>query len=174
MQIAHFIYDDLGNPWCGGGGAYRAFEINNRLAKNHQVKVYTGNFPNARNQKINGVEYIRLGLGWNYLTSVLTYAVLVNIVCGFSRATLVVNDVFVFVPVFSFILRRKQVTILHHVLEKQYLKTYPFAGYLLWFLETLILKFSDNIVFVSNGVQRKVGKITKKNKLFLTVLIRAY
>ena len=57
MQIDHFIYDDPSNPWCGGGGAYRAFEINKRLAQTHEVKVYTGNFPNAQNERINGVEY---------------------------------------------------------------------------------------------------------------------
>ena len=47
VKILHTIYDDVDNPWCGGGGALRAIEINRRLAKRHKVKMLVGNYPGA-------------------------------------------------------------------------------------------------------------------------------
>ena len=32
MRILHAIYDDVGNPWLGGGGAVRTHEIYSRIA----------------------------------------------------------------------------------------------------------------------------------------------
>ena len=39
MKICHLIYDDLGNPWLGGGGAWRARQIYRRLAARHPGKA---------------------------------------------------------------------------------------------------------------------------------------
>lgn len=78
MRILHLIYDDLGNPWLGGGGARRTLEINRRLAaRGHQVIVLCGAYPGAPPSEVrDGVLYLRVGGGrrGGYLASRLRYA----------------------------------------------------------------------------------------------------
>ena len=63
MRILHLIYDDIGNPWLGGGGAVRTLEINRRLAaRGHQVIVLCGAYPGAPpSDPRDGVLYLRVG-----------------------------------------------------------------------------------------------------------------
>ena len=49
MKILHLIYDDVENPWIGGGGAYRTREIYQRLSRwGHDCTVLCGNYPGAK------------------------------------------------------------------------------------------------------------------------------
>lgn len=62
MKIVHADTDDLGNP-LRGGQPVRTFEINRRLAKQHEVNVLTAVFPNAKRKYVrDGVLYKRLGI----------------------------------------------------------------------------------------------------------------
>lgn len=54
-------YDDLRNPWYGGGGARAIHEIARRLAERHQVHVVTGRYPGSRDALVDGVRYTRIG-----------------------------------------------------------------------------------------------------------------
>jgi glycosyltransferase involved in cell wall biosynthesis len=75
LRVLHCIYDDPRNPWVGGGGAVRTFEIYRRLAPRlSAVTVATGNYPGARNETIAGIDYVRLGARAPYIWSRLTYA----------------------------------------------------------------------------------------------------
>lgn len=74
LRVLHCIYDDPANPWVGGGGAVRVFELYRRLRDSVDVTVLTGSFPGARNETIDGVRYIRLGAERPYVWSRLTYA----------------------------------------------------------------------------------------------------
>ena len=47
MNILHTLYDDIDNPWCGGGGALRTWEIARRLSHKHQITILSGAYPNA-------------------------------------------------------------------------------------------------------------------------------
>ena len=48
MNINFYCYDDVNNPRCGGGGAYRDLNIHKVLAaQGHTIHFYTGNFPGA-------------------------------------------------------------------------------------------------------------------------------
>jgi glycogen synthase len=71
--VLHAIYDDPANPWVGGGGSVRVRELYKRLAGRIDVTVATGNFPGARNETIDGIQYIRLGAERPYAWSRLTY-----------------------------------------------------------------------------------------------------
>jgi len=64
MKIVFSNYDDVNNPYYGGGGAYAIHEVAKRLAKRHKVTVVTGNYPNAKTQFIDSVEYRRIGLSF--------------------------------------------------------------------------------------------------------------
>lgn len=74
LRTVHCIYDDPKNPWVGGGGAMRVFEIYRRLAGRVDATVITGNFPNARDEAIDGVHYRRLGARSPYPWSRWSYA----------------------------------------------------------------------------------------------------
>jgi glycogen(starch) synthase len=74
LRVAHCIYDDPHNPWVGGGGAMRVFEIYRRLAGQVEATVLTGNFPGAQDEFLEGVHYHRLGASAPYPWSRWTYA----------------------------------------------------------------------------------------------------
>jgi len=44
-ELFHFTYDSPDNPWCGGGGAQRDFEILHHLEKDWKVSVFCGTHP---------------------------------------------------------------------------------------------------------------------------------
>lgn len=73
LRVLHCIYDDPANPWVGGGGALRAFELYRRLADRVDVTVATGAFPGGRPETVDGVRYERLGAARPYALSRLTY-----------------------------------------------------------------------------------------------------
>ena len=47
MRILHLCYDHPQNPWCGGGGAGRTWQVNRILAARHDITVCCGAFPGA-------------------------------------------------------------------------------------------------------------------------------
>jgi hypothetical protein len=38
----------MNNPWVGGGGAVRAYEIYRRLAERHDITIVCGAYPGAK------------------------------------------------------------------------------------------------------------------------------
>jgi len=42
MKILQLTYDDLKNPWLGGGGVQRTLDVYKRLSKRHQIRIITG------------------------------------------------------------------------------------------------------------------------------------
>lgn len=74
LRVLHCIYDDPGNPWVGGGGSLRVWEIYRRLTDRVEATVASGNYPGARNETIDGVRYLRLGAARPYALSRLSYA----------------------------------------------------------------------------------------------------
>jgi glycosyltransferase involved in cell wall biosynthesis len=74
LRVVHCIYDDPQNPWVGGGGAVRVFEIYRRLTSAVSATVVTGSFPGARDEVVDGVRYMRVGARAPYAWSRLSYA----------------------------------------------------------------------------------------------------
>jgi glycosyltransferase involved in cell wall biosynthesis len=67
MKILHVDTDDLDNP-LRGGQPVRTFQINSRLAQEHDIEVLTATYPNAvRRVSRANIRYRRLGIrvpGW--------------------------------------------------------------------------------------------------------------
>lgn len=62
MRIIHTDTDDIENP-LRGGQPVRTFEINTRLAKNHQITVLTSTYKDSKKQVLrNNIAYERLGV----------------------------------------------------------------------------------------------------------------
>jgi glycosyltransferase involved in cell wall biosynthesis/uncharacterized membrane protein YbhN (UPF0104 family) len=74
LRVLHCCYDDIDNPWVGGGGARRSREIYAAIANDVDVTLATGAFPGACDIIADGITIRRLGSARGYLTSRLTYA----------------------------------------------------------------------------------------------------
>jgi glycosyltransferase involved in cell wall biosynthesis len=54
-------YDDVKNPYYGGGGAVAVNKLANFLSKNYEVLLITGKYRGSKNEIIEGVKYKRIG-----------------------------------------------------------------------------------------------------------------
>jgi phosphatidyl-myo-inositol alpha-mannosyltransferase len=63
-RVVVSIYDDVGNPHYGGGGATVVARVAARLAAEHDVTVYCGSYPGSRSGTRDGVRYVHLPVGW--------------------------------------------------------------------------------------------------------------
>jgi glycosyltransferase involved in cell wall biosynthesis len=103
MRILHLIYDDLENPWLGGGGATRTWEIGRRLVARHghALTVACGAWPHAPALRMrDGVCYRHLGTGaWGYTASRVSYAAAAARLLRTEPYDIVVEDVSPYSPV---------------------------------------------------------------------------
>lgn len=74
MRVLHCIYDDVHNPWVGGGGAAVVRSVYPFLADRCQVTVLAGAYPGAREHVEAGVRYRYAGVPGPYPLSRLTYS----------------------------------------------------------------------------------------------------
>lgn len=72
-RILHLIYDDIDNPWLGGGGALRTKEVYRRFTPDWQITVVTGSYPGAKSYKEGNISYLRVGSNRNYFLSRVSY-----------------------------------------------------------------------------------------------------
>jgi glycosyltransferase involved in cell wall biosynthesis len=101
MRILHVIYDDIGNPWVGGGGAFRTLELYSRMARGgERVLVICGKYPGAADRETRaGVQYRRVGYPRRYVLSRLTYMVAAARLIKQGGYDIVIEDVSPFSPV---------------------------------------------------------------------------
>lgn len=101
MRILHVIYDDIGNPWVGGGGAYRTWEIYSRMARGgHRIQVVCGIYPGAQKREArSGVQYTHVGYPGSYVLSRLSYMVEAARLIKRGGYDIVIEDVSPFSPV---------------------------------------------------------------------------
>ena len=62
MKIIISNYDDLKNPYYGGGGAKMLHEIAKRLSKKNQVIIICGSYKGSFDQVVDGVSYKHIGI----------------------------------------------------------------------------------------------------------------
>jgi glycosyltransferase involved in cell wall biosynthesis len=62
-KIIFSNFDDMKNPYYGGGGAFSVHEVVKRLAdKGYDVTVITGKYPQSKDEITDNVKYKRIGL----------------------------------------------------------------------------------------------------------------
>jgi len=115
LRVLHCIYDDPRNPWVGGGGSMRVFEIYRRLAGRVDATVATGSFPGAHDEVMDGVRYVRLGAPSPYLRSRWSYARLAEAALRRGEYDAAVYDFSVYTPVR--VPRRMPVGLVVHMLH---------------------------------------------------------
>ncbi len=169
VKILHTIYDDVDNPWCGGGGALRAIEINRRLAKRHKVKMLVGNYPGAlREESKHGIQILRQGSSANYALSRLSFTAQASITLAREQFDLWVYNFSAFSPILaSSRLRRKCVLEFFHLLADHALKKHPLLGLPAIVMERYTLQSYRQLVGISPSVIQQIGKFAKVDGLQL-------
>lgn len=166
MRILHLIYDDMDNPWCGGGGSQRCWEINRRLARHHQITIATGNFPGAKDEEKDGLRFIRVGSAKNYLLSRLSYTFGVRYVIQKEDFDLLVDSFSAFAPTFSsFFTDKPKILNFYHLMGSHALMKYPVWGLLPFWAERYAIRSYKNIVVISKSIQELLERKFKKDRV---------
>lgn len=155
MKILHFIYDHTNNPWVGGGGAVRAYEIYRRLSKKgHQITIVSGKYPAAVDYSEGNMAFMFIGSSKSYMISTFSYAYQ-----GFKFLKTVYKDYDVIIedfapwnPIFSCRFRKKKKIILQvqSYIGREILKKYFIPGIPFYLLEKFYVRAFDNILFISS------------------------
>lgn len=153
MRILHFIYDHMGNPWVGGGGVVRVYEIYRRLSGRHEITVVCGKYPGAKDYEEDGLKFCFAGTDRkNYVLSTFSYALKANryLKKHGMDADIVIEDFAPWNPLFSYRLGEKPVVLqLQNYLGVEILKKYLLLGIPFWLIERLYpRRFKNFIVLV--------------------------
>lgn len=155
-------YDDIKNPYYGGGGSVAVHEIAKRLAPGFDVKVLTGAYSGSRNEMIDGVFYVRIGSSiFGPKFGQLIFHILLWRQILVRRFDLWIES---FTPPFSTsllpLLTKKPVIGLAHMLSgEDMVKKYklPFS-----FFERLGIKHYKNFIVLTETIKEKIKKINPK------------
>jgi glycosyltransferase involved in cell wall biosynthesis len=158
MRILHVIYDDIGNPWLGGGGATRTLQIYGRIAqRGHRVTVLCGRYPGARRvERRRGVLYRRTGLSQSYVLSRLSFVPAAARFVKHGDHDIVVEDVSPFSPVGVPLWKRPGVPAVASVQNlsgAHASRKYGLAGWGPRLAERPLLSLFSNFVAVSPGIR---------------------
>ncbi|MFC1948307.1 glycosyltransferase family 4 protein [Chloroflexota bacterium] len=168
MNILHLIYDDMRNPWLGGGGAFQTFILNKALVKRgHKVTVVTGNYPNAsKEETLNGITYKRVGSSKNYFLSRITYSSSVRRSIRELDYDILVDDISAFSPTFSPLLTRKPVVaIIRSIFALYPSRKYKFLGVGAWLSKNLGVNLYQNFLANSAYMAENIREATSKKKI---------
>ena len=158
MKICHLIYDDMGNPWLGGGGAWRARQIYRRLAGRHQITLITGRYPGAKaEEEEDGLRFLRVGCSRGYARSRLGYCAAAVACLKKQEWDLWVHDFSSFAPLWApRRLRRRGILLLHHLAGRHAIAKRPLFGPAAWAAERLTVRAYGRVVTVSPSVRERV------------------
>lgn len=169
MKIIHSIYDDPWNPWLGGGGALRTFEINRRLTSRHDITILCGRYPGARAiEERDGLTFVRLGHDGSYPLSRLTFALSASRYVARVDFDLWVYGFSAFAPLYAGpALRQSALLEYFHVMGEHAAEKRPIAGRLAPFIEQATLRAYPNVLAISPSVQNELKAIRGDDGLHL-------
>jgi len=164
IKILHLIYDHLNNPWVGGGGAVRVYEIYKRLAqKGHDITIISGNYSGAKDYEEEGISFKFLGVKNNYILSTFSYAYFANkfLSKNYKSYEVIIEDFAPWNPIFSFRYQHKKSIILQiqNYLGKEILKKFLLLGIPFYFVEKEYPKKFKNIIVVSESLKKRFNLI---------------
>jgi glycosyltransferase involved in cell wall biosynthesis len=158
MTVTLYIYDDIANPWLGGGGAYGTCAVAEEFSRcGHDVRVRFAAYPGAsRDQSRNGVKYERLGIGLNHTLSRLTYVIAGNFLCAMDRSDLIILENSPFSPIVPICHRPRVITSVRNYFGHQLVRSRGWVGWLFYWSEKLCLRRAAHIVTVSHDMKEKL------------------
>ncbi len=157
MRIVHVIYDDVGNPWLGGGGAARAWAVNRRLLdRAAEITMICGNYPGHGGAgQYEGIRVFRPGSDRSYLRSRLSFARSAEVLLKSLDYDLMVQDASAFHPIDS-AAGTPTVGIVHHILGRELLRKFPVAGVLPYYWEHRIVGGFTDIIADAAAVREHI------------------
>ena len=160
MKILHTLYDDINNPWCGGGGALRTWEIARRLSHKHQITIIAGAYPDApREETVDGVHIRRVGSDRSYLLSRMSFAYHASREIARANTDLWVHQFSAFAPLFvSEKKRRDSLLEFFHFMDDHAIAKYPLLGHIARKAEQRALRHHPHILTISPTVTRQLEK----------------
>ncbi|MGI5828241.1 MAG: glycosyltransferase family 4 protein [Patescibacteria group bacterium] len=165
-KVVFSSYDDVNNPFYGGGGARSIYKIVKRLSHHYNITIVTGNYSGAENNN-NKITFIRIGP--KFLGPKLSQVVY-HILLPFYLRKLKF-DVWVesFTPPFSTsflpLFTKKPVVGLVHTLSAQEMERkyeIPFQ-----IIENLGLKLYKTFIVLSQNYKQLIQKRNKSAKIYI-------
>lgn len=165
LKIVHLIYDDLENPWVGGGGAVRVYQISKILSKEHGITVVTGNYPGAIDQVKNGIKYIRIGCSRNYFLSRISFGLMAWKYIKGLDYDLIVDEFSAHSPCFTPLFTKKPVIAsIQNLYSMHALKSHNLIGLFFILFEKFGLKLYDKFIPGSPFLKDLLKNRILKNK----------
>jgi len=153
MNIDVYCYDDVNNPRCGGGGAYRELSVHRLLARRHSIRFFTGNFTNARNFDEPNFRLRHLGVAAPYLFSRITFALAATVRSLFSNADIIAIPYSIYSPVLTFLFKpRKTVVLFFHITGKEVFSKYSVFGIFPLLAENLVLRTAKHFITLTDSM----------------------
>ncbi|MEE2754893.1 MAG: glycosyltransferase family 4 protein [Candidatus Latescibacterota bacterium] len=161
MRILHTIYDHPENPWLGGGGAFRTFEICKRLANRHEITILCGNYPGASGEKNqDGLRIIHVGSPRSYITSRLSNSALATRFVASQHPDLWTYSFSAFAPIIASA-KSRQTAILEcfHLMQEHATEKHPLLGCVAAATETATLNAYDDVISISPSVSKEIASL---------------
>jgi glycosyltransferase involved in cell wall biosynthesis len=164
MKILFIDYDDLNNPYAGGGQAYMTRELTKRLSVNHNITIVTGKYPQARNLTYGNLHYFRLGIGnLGYMVSLISHWLLIPIyVLFYQHSYDVIIECFTapfttsFVPMFA---RKPLIALPTFFDSAQLAKKYHLP---LDIFQNLLIRKYNHFICMTEVLKRRIHSIHPK------------
>lgn len=157
-------YDDIANPYYGGGGAVAIHELAQRLTKKFDVKVMSWDHSGMKQQQIDGVTYERVG--FSFLPpklSMFIFQICLPLFALFQQYDLWIESfgppfTTSFLPLFA---RRPVIGVVHMLAAADMKRKYAID---LSFIERFGLRQYRNIVATNNSVCDSIKSMNPKCK----------
>lgn len=169
MKILHTVYDDVDNPWCGGGGALRTLEISSRLSARHDITVVVGAFPGAeREVERDGVRIRRVGSARSYALSRLSFCAAASAQVARGEYDLWVYGFSAYAPLLATV-RTRQRSLLEffHLMGAHASEKFPVIGRAAHRAERRVLRQHDHILTISPTVKQQLQDMGVRAQLHL-------
>lgn len=164
MKILHTIYDDIRNPWLGGGGAIRTFEICKKLSNRHEITIVCGSYPGAsKEEDREGIRVIHVGSPISYSISRLSYSLQASRYVTQSSPDLWVYSFSAFAPILAVRARRTRALLeCFHLMREHATEKHAILGHIAAAAETATLKAYDQIISISPSVSHEISALRGK------------
>ena len=165
MRILHTIYDDPLNPWLGGGGAFRTFEICKRLSGRHEVTIVCGNYPGTNEREDReGLRVIHVGSPLSYPISRLSYSVQASRYVARASPDLWVYSFSAFAPILAAKARRAGCLLeCFHLMREHATEKHAILGHIAAATERATLNAYDHIISISPSVSYETSILRGKS-----------
>jgi glycosyltransferase involved in cell wall biosynthesis len=159
MNIDVYCYDDVDNPRCGGGGAYRELAVHQLLAKRHSVRFFMGNFKGASPSDGPNFKYRHIGFKVSYVLSRISFSLMATLRSLFSNADIIAIPYSIYAPVLTLLFKpKKTVVLFFHITGKEVFKKYGPLGLFPLLAEKMVLATASSFITLTDSMAEELKR----------------